>query len=70
MCQGPVVVEAPARAAAARDAGTQAIFDQGTEVGLLAQQRFPGGVDCSPEHHYDYGRRWRPPMPPWRRLCR
>ena len=33
----------------------QAIFDQGTEVGRLAQQRFPGGVDCSPEHHYDYG---------------
>ena len=32
----------------------QAIFDQGTEVGRLAQQRFPGGVDCSPEHHYDY----------------
>jgi hypothetical protein len=27
----------------------------GTEVGLLAQQRFPGGVDCTPEHHYDYG---------------
>ena len=26
----------------------------GTEVGLLAQQRFPGGVDCTPEHHYDY----------------
>jgi hypothetical protein len=35
-------------------AGTQAIFDSGTEVGLLAQQRFPGGVDCTPEHHYDY----------------
>ncbi|MBK7620838.1 MAG: hypothetical protein IPJ10_16170 [Flavobacteriales bacterium] len=34
-------------------AGTQAIFDSGTG-GLLAQQRFPGGVDCTPEHHYDY----------------
>ncbi|MCB0771610.1 MAG: DUF2779 domain-containing protein [Flavobacteriales bacterium] len=33
----------------------QAIFDTGTAVGLLAQQRFPGGVDCTPEHHYDYG---------------
>ncbi|MBK9764393.1 MAG: DUF2779 domain-containing protein [Flavobacteriales bacterium] len=33
----------------------QAIFDNGTAVGLLAQQRFPGGVDCTPEDHYDYG---------------
>lgn len=33
----------------------QAIYDTGTEVGLLAQQRFPGGVDCTPENHYDFG---------------
>jgi len=33
----------------------QAIFDNGTAVGLLAQQRFPGGVDCTPDDHYDYG---------------
>ena len=33
----------------------QAMFDQGTEVGRLAQKRFPGGVDCSPEKHFDYG---------------
>lgn len=37
------------------DARQQAIFDSGTEVGLLAQKLFPGGVDLSPEHHYDYG---------------
>jgi len=29
----------------------QAIFDQGTSVGELAQQLFPGGVDCSPEDY-------------------
>ena len=29
-----------------------AIFEQGTQVGLLAQQLFPGGVDCSPRHHH------------------
>ena len=32
----------------------QAIFDNGTAVGLLAQQRFPGGVACTPVDHYDY----------------
>lgn len=31
------------------------IFEQGTEVGLLAQELFPGGIDCSPESFYDYG---------------
>ena len=33
----------------------QAIFDNGTAVGLFAQQRFPGGVDCTPDEHYAYG---------------
>jgi hypothetical protein len=33
----------------------EAIFAAGTDAGLLAQQLFPGGVDCSPEFHYDYG---------------
>lgn len=36
-------------------AAQQAIFANGTQVGLLAQQRHPGGVDCTPEHHYDFG---------------
>jgi len=36
------------------DAATQAVFDTGTEVGLLAQQLFPGGVDCSPEDPRDF----------------
>jgi hypothetical protein len=31
------------------------IFEQGTEVGLLAQELFPKGIDCSPESFYDYG---------------
>jgi hypothetical protein len=31
-----------------------AIFAQGTAVGELAQQLFPGGVDCSPESAYDF----------------
>ncbi|MDD5309759.1 MAG: DUF2779 domain-containing protein [Deltaproteobacteria bacterium] len=31
-------------------AGTQAIFDQGSNVGVLAHELFPGGVDLSPEH--------------------
>ncbi|WP_019670809.1 DUF2779 domain-containing protein [Eudoraea adriatica] len=30
----------------------QAIFDQGTEVGLLAQELFPGGKDASPSSHF------------------
>lgn len=32
----------------------QAVFDTGTEVGVLAQQLFPGGVDCTPETPYDF----------------
>jgi hypothetical protein len=36
------------------DARQQAVFDTGTEVGLLAQQLFPGGVDCSPESPTDF----------------
>ncbi|WP_372744141.1 hypothetical protein [Lutibacter sp.] len=31
----------------------QAIFNQGTNVGLLAQGLFPGGVDASPENYYE-----------------
>jgi hypothetical protein len=30
----------------------QAVFDQGTTVGELAQQLFPGGVDCTPDNFY------------------
>jgi len=30
----------------------QAVFDQGTSIGLLAQELFPYGVDASPENHY------------------
>ena len=33
----------------------QARFDAGHEVGQLAQLLFPGGVDCTPEHYYDFG---------------
>lgn len=32
----------------------QAIYDSGTTVGLLAQQLFPGGVDCTPESARDF----------------
>lgn len=32
----------------------QFIFTQGTSVGELAQQLFPGGIDCSPESYYDF----------------
>ena len=35
-------------------AGQQFIFDQGYEVGILAQQLFPGGVDASPATPFDY----------------
>lgn len=31
----------------------EAIFEQGTNVGVLAQELFPGGVDCSPEKYYE-----------------
>ncbi len=32
----------------------QAIFSRGTNVGLLAQQLFPGGIDASPESPFKY----------------
>jgi hypothetical protein len=37
------------------DPARQAIYDSGTAVGLLAQQLFPGGVDCTPESARDFG---------------
>lgn len=33
-------------------AAQKAIFDQGTKIGLLAQQLFPRGVDASPNDYY------------------
>ena len=30
----------------------QAVFDQGTNIGLLAQKIFPNGADASPENHF------------------
>ena len=30
----------------------QAVFDQGTNIGVLAQQLFPNGADASPENHF------------------
>ncbi|MEO7081247.1 MAG: DUF2779 domain-containing protein, partial [Flavobacteriales bacterium] len=36
------------------DAGRQAIFSAGTSVGILAQQLFPGGVDCTPPTYRDF----------------
>ena len=30
----------------------QTVFDQGTNVGVLAQQLFPDGVDASSENHF------------------
>jgi hypothetical protein len=30
----------------------QAIFNQGTNIGVLAQQLFPNGADASPENHF------------------
>ena len=30
----------------------QAVFDQGTNIGLLAQELFPDGADASPENHF------------------
>jgi hypothetical protein len=35
-------------------AAQEAIFTQGTSVGELATQLFPGGVDCTPESFYDF----------------
>ena len=32
-------------------AAQKAIFDQGTKIGLLAQQLFPRGVDASPNDY-------------------
>jgi len=32
----------------------EAIFSQGTHVGILAQSLFPGGVDASPESIYNF----------------
>ena len=32
----------------------EAIFDQGTEAGKLAQDLFPGGKDASPENYWDF----------------
>lgn len=32
----------------------KAIFQQGTDIGLLAQQLFPNGVDATPSFKYDY----------------
>jgi hypothetical protein len=32
----------------------QAIFNQGHNVGELAQQLFPGGIDASPESYYEF----------------
>jgi hypothetical protein len=37
------------------DEAQQAVFDQGTDIGLLAQQLFPGGVDLSPEEYWNFG---------------
>jgi len=33
----------------------QFIFSQGTQVGELAQQLFPGGKDATPESYFDFG---------------
>lgn len=30
----------------------QAVFDQGTNIGVLAQKLFPNGADASPENHF------------------
>jgi len=32
----------------------EAVFSQGTKVGELAQQLFPGGVDCTPESYFNF----------------
>lgn len=32
----------------------EAIFSQGTRVGELATQLFPGGIDCTPQDYYDF----------------
>ena len=30
----------------------QAVFDQGTNIGILAQELFPKGADASPKNHF------------------
>lgn len=35
-------------------ASLEAIFRQGTSVGELAQELFPGGVDCTPDSYYEF----------------
>ena len=35
-------------------AAQEAIFAQGTSLGELAQELFPGGVDCTPESYFDF----------------
>lgn len=37
-----------------QDEAQTAFFQQGTDIGLLAQQRFPNGIDASPETFYEY----------------
>ncbi|MCW3105715.1 MAG: hypothetical protein JWQ09_221 [Segetibacter sp.] len=36
------------------DEEQQAIFQRGTDVGKLAEQLFPGGVDARPPNTYSY----------------
>lgn len=36
-------------------AADQARFDAGHDIGALAQERFPGGKDATPEEFYDWG---------------
>ncbi len=36
------------------DEGTASIFATGADVGRLAQELFPGGVDASPENYYEF----------------
>ena len=33
----------------------RSIFSQGTRVGELAQELFPGGIDLTPDSYYDFG---------------
>ena len=37
-----------------QDAATTSIFQQGTDVGKLAQQLFPGGIDSTPASTFEY----------------
>lgn len=38
----------------APNAMQESIFQQGTDVGVLAQQLFPGGINALPENYYMY----------------